>query len=140
MFVEIVREYMQQLTPRERGWLAALKDPQLGRGLRLLHAHPRRHWTVDLLAHEVAMSRSALAQRFTRVLGESPMKYLSGWRIHLAEQLLRDGCDNMQVVAERIGYESEPAFNRAFRKATGSPPAAWRRAAHASAEYEVSVP
>ena len=129
MYVEIVREYMQQLNTRERGWLAALKDPHVGKALRLLHAEPTRQWTVDMLAHEVATSRSALAQRFTSLIGESPMKYLSGWRMHIAKQMLRDRTDNIQSIAERIGYDSEPAFNRAFKKATGCPPARWRRAA-----------
>ena len=129
MFVEIVREYMQQLNSRERGWLAALKDPYVGKALRLLHADPTRQWTVDVLAHQVATSRSALAQRFTRLIGESPIRYLADWRMHMAKQLLRDRTDNIQSIAERIGYESEPAFNRAFKKATGCPPAAWRRAA-----------
>jgi AraC-like DNA-binding protein len=129
MFVEILREYMQQLTPGECGWLAALKDPHVGRALRALHGNPTRPWTVDVLAREVATSRSALAQRFTRLLGESPMKYLSGWRMHLAKQMLRERSDNIRSIAERVGYESEPAFNRAFKKATGRPPAAWRRAA-----------
>ncbi len=129
MFVEIVREYMQQLNPRERGWLAALKDPYVGKALRLLHEWPMRPWTVDALAHAVAISRSGLAQRFTRLLGESPMKYLSEWRMHLAKEMLRDRGDNIQAIAERIGYESQPAFNRAFKKATGFPPAVWRRAA-----------
>lgn len=129
MFVEIIREYMQQLNANEHGWLAALRDPYVGKALRLIHENPMRQWTVDVLAHEVAASRSALAQRFTRLLGESPMKYLSGWRMHLAKQMLRDHGDNIQAIAERVGYESEPAFNRAFKKATGCPPATWRRAA-----------
>lgn len=136
MFVEIVREYMQRLSRGERGWLASLKDPYVGKAVRLLHESPRRPWTVDLLAHEVAMSRSGLAQRFTRLLGQSPMKYLSEWRIHLAKQMLRDRGDNIETIAERIGYESQPAFNRAFKRATGSPPAVWRRAAaHVSWEH-----
>jgi AraC-like DNA-binding protein len=136
MFVEIIREYMQQLNPRERGWLAALQDPYVGKALRFLHESPMRPWTVDVLAHEVAISRSGLAQRFTRLLGESPMKYLSEWRMHLAKQMLRDRGDNIQSIAERVGYESQPAFNRAFKKATGSPPAVWRRAAaHVSSEH-----
>lgn len=136
MFVEIIREYMQQLSPNEHGWLAALGDPHVGKALRLIHENPTRQWTVDGLAHEVATSRSALAVRFTRLLGESPMKYLSGWRMHLAKQMLRDRGDNIQAIAEQVGYESEPAFNRAFKKATGSPPATWRRAAaHVSSEH-----
>ena len=135
MFVEIVREYMHQLSPRERGWLAALKDPQIGQVLRLLHEDPMQPWTVDRLARKAAMSRSALAQRFVTLTGESPMKYLLCWRMHLAKQMLRDRTDNIQAVAERIGYDSEPAFNRAFKKATGYPPAAWRRmAARVSSE------
>jgi AraC-like DNA-binding protein len=129
MFVEIIREYMQQLNPDEQGWLAALRDPYVGKALRLMHEHPMRQWTVDVLAQEAATSRSALAQRFTRLLGESPIRYLSGWRMHLAKQMLRDRGDNIQAIAERVGYESEPAFNRAFKKATGCPPATWRRAA-----------
>ena len=129
MFVGIIREYMEQLSPNEQGWLAALRDPHVGKALRLIHENPMRQWTVDALAHEVAISRSALALRFTRLLGESPMKYLSGWRMHLAKQMLRDRGDNIQAIAERVGYESEPAFNRAFKKATGCPPATWRRAA-----------
>jgi AraC-like DNA-binding protein len=129
MFVEIIREYMQRLPQDESGWLAGLKDPHVGQALRLLHARPMRHWTVNQLAREVAMSRSALAQCFTRLIGEPPMKYLSNWRMQLAKQLLRNGRENVQAVASRVGYESEPAFNRAFKRATGSPPAAWRRVA-----------
>jgi AraC-like DNA-binding protein len=129
MFVEIIREYMEQLSPDEHGWLAALRDPYVGKALRLVHEHPMRQWTVDALARDVAISRSALALRFSRLLGESPMKYLSGWRMHLAKQMLRDSDENIQAIAERAGYESEPAFSRAFKKATGCPPATWRRAA-----------
>jgi AraC family transcriptional regulator, alkane utilization regulator len=135
MFVEIVREYMDQRWTCKSGWLAALRDPQVGKALRLLHASPARSWTVDALAHEVAVSRSALAQRFTRITGQSPMKYLAGWRMQLAQQLLRDHQDNIQVIAERLGYESEPAFSRAFKKMTGHRPAAWRRSA-AQLSYE----
>jgi AraC-like DNA-binding protein len=136
MFVEIIREYMQHLSPNQQGWLAALRDAQVGRALRLIHENPTRPWTVDRLSLEAATSRSALAQRFTRLLGQSPMKYLSGWRMHLAMQMLRDRADNIQAIAERVGYESEPAFNRAFKKVTGCPPATWRRAAaQASSEH-----
>ena len=136
MFVEIIREYMQHLSPNEQGWLAALRDAQVGRALRLIHENPMRPWTVDALAHEAATSRSALAQRFTRLLGQSPMKYVSGWRMHLAKQMLQDRADNIQAIAERVGYESEPAFNRAFKKATGRPPATWRRAAAQSSSEQ----
>jgi AraC-like DNA-binding protein len=127
MFVEILREYMQQLSGERNGWLAGLKDPPVGKALRLLHADPTRRWTVGELAREVAMSRSALAQRFAEIVGETPMRYLAGWRMQLARQMLRQGTRSVQQVAARVGYESEAAFNRAFKRATGTPPASWRK-------------
>jgi AraC-like DNA-binding protein len=128
MFVEVLREYMQQVPAERGGWLAGLNDPQVGKALRLLHAEPMRNWTVEELARETAMSRSALAERFTVLVGEAPMRYLANWRMQLARQLLREGSHSMQEVASRVGYESEAAFNRAFKRATGSPPASWRKA------------
>src|SRR6185312_12026665 len=80
-----------------------------------------RDWTVEELAREVAVSRSVLAQRFTDLVGEAPMRYLAAWRMQLAKQMMRDGSRNIQDVATRVGYESEAAFNRAFKRATGSP-------------------
>jgi AraC-like DNA-binding protein len=127
MFVEILRQYMQQLDG-QRGWLAGLNDIHVGKALRLMHAHPARAWTVSELAREAAISRSALAGRFTQVLGESPMRYLARWRVQLAKQMLRDGNPSVAEVAVRVGYESEAAFNRAFKRSAGSPPAAWRKA------------
>ena len=106
-----------------------MKDPHVGKALRLMHEDPVRDWTVDELAREVAISRSVLAQRFTTLVGEAPMRYLAGWRMQVAKQMMRDGAVNLQDVATRVGYESEAAFSRAFKRATGSPPAAWRRAA-----------
>ena len=129
MFVEILREYIHRLAPEHGGWLAGLNDPQVGKALRLLHANPGRDWTVDDLAREVAVSRSVLAQRFTELIGESPMRYLANWRMQLAKQMMRDGARNILDVATRVGYDSEAAFNRAFKRATGSPPAAWRKGA-----------
>ena len=129
MFVEILREYMQRLPSDHGGWLAALNDPQVGKALRLLHASPDRDWTVEDLAREVAASRSLLAQRFTDLVGEAPMRYLANWRMQLAKQMLREGARNIQDVATRVGYESEAAFNRAFKRATGAPPATWRKGA-----------
>ncbi len=140
MFVEILREYIQRLPPEHGGWLAALNDPHVGKALRLLHASPGRDWTVEELAREAAVSRSALAQRFTELVGESPMRYLANWRMQLAKQMLRDGTSNIQEVATRVGYDSEAAFNRAFKRATGAPPATWRRetrAATASAHTSI---
>jgi AraC-like DNA-binding protein len=128
MFVEIIREYMQQVPDDRGGWLAGLKDPYVGKALRLLHANPMRNWTVEDLARETALSRSALAQRFTDLVGEAPMRYLANWRMQLAKDMLREGLHSIQEIAARVGYESEPAFNRAFKRATGCPPAAWRKA------------
>ncbi len=129
MFVEILREYMQRLPADQGGWLAGLNDPHIGKVLRLMHANPARDWTVDDLAREAAVSRSVLAQRFTDLVGETPMRYLANWRMQLAKQMMREGAINIQDVATRVGYESEAAFNRAFKRATGSPPAAWRKGA-----------
>jgi AraC-like DNA-binding protein len=94
-----------------------------------MHANPVHDWTVDELAREVAVSRSVLAQHFTDLVGEAPMRYLANWRMELAKQMMREGARNIQEVATKVGYESEAAFNRAFKRATGSPPAAWRRGA-----------
>jgi AraC-like DNA-binding protein len=132
MFVEILREYMQRLPTSQGGWLVSLNDPHVGKALHLLHANPVRDWTVAELAREVAVSRSVLAQRFTALVGEAPMKYLAGWRMQLAKQMMREGARNIQDVATRVGYDSEAAFNRAFKRATGSPPATWRRGAVAA--------
>jgi AraC-like DNA-binding protein len=129
MFVEILREYMQRLPTNRGGWLSGLNDPYVGKALRLMHEDPVRDWTVDELAREAAVSRSVLAQRFTELVGEAPMRYLAGWRMQLAKQMMRDGAGNIQDIATRVGYESEAAFSRAFKRATGSPPAAWRREA-----------
>ena len=129
MFVEIIREYMHRLSTSQGGWLTGLNDASVGKALRLMHANPVRDWTVDDLAREVAVSRSVLAQRFTELVGETPMRYLANWRMQLAKQLMREGTHNIQEVAERVGYESEAAFNRAFKRSTGSPPAAWRKGA-----------
>lgn len=129
MFVEILCEYMQRLPTSQGGWLAGLNDPHVGKASRLLHADPVRDWTVDQLAREVALSRSVLAQRFTELVGEAPMKYLAGWRMQLAKQMMREGARNIQDIATRVGYDSEAAFNRAFKRATGCPPATWRKSA-----------
>jgi AraC-like DNA-binding protein len=129
MFVEALRRYVENLPPQGMGWLAGLRDPQVGRALALMHGEPGKAWTVDELAREVALSRSALAERFAGLVGEPPMQYLTRWRLALAAQMLRAGRDAVGRVAERSGYESDAAFNRAFKREFGMPPAAWRRAA-----------
>jgi AraC-like DNA-binding protein len=128
MFVEAMRRYVEKLPPHGMGWLAGLRDAQVGRALALLHGEPGKPWTVEELAREVALSRSALAERFAALVGEPPMQYLTRWRLALAAQTLRAGREAVARVAERSGYESEAAFNRAFKREFGMPPAAWRRA------------
>jgi AraC-like DNA-binding protein len=110
-----------------KGWLAAVGDRSVGRALALLHAQPGYGWTVDELARKAGLSRSALAQRFTQLLGQPPMQYLARWRLQIAAQELRTGTRSLAAVAERVGYESEAAFNRAFKREFGMPPASWRR-------------
>ena len=129
LFVEAVREYVRSIPESQRGRLAGLRDPHVGRALALLHGEPARCWDVETLAQETGLSRSALGERFVALLGMPPMQYLTGWRMALAAQALSSGNDAVARIAERIGYESEAAFNRAFKREFGTPPAAWRRAA-----------
>jgi AraC-like DNA-binding protein len=128
MFVEALRRYVEGLPPEGKGWLAGLRDAHIGRALALLHAEPGRAWTVDELAREAALSRSALAERFTALVGESPIQYLLRWRLALAARALRSSAEAIARVAERSGYESEAAFSRAFKREFSMPPAAWRKA------------
>jgi AraC-like DNA-binding protein len=128
MFVDALRHYAAQLPPGGKGLLAGVRDPQVGRALALIHGDPGRAWTVDELAHGVAMSRSALADRFAALVGESPIQYLMRWRLALAAQTLRSGREAVARVAERSGYESEAAFSRAFKREFGMAPTAWRKA------------
>lgn len=128
MFVDALRRHIETMPPDGKGWLAGMRDPQVGRALALLHAEPERAWTVDELAREVALSRSALAERFAAMVAESPIQHLTRWRLALAAQKLRTGREPIARVAERSGYESEAAFSRAFKREFGSSPTAWRRA------------
>ena len=126
LFIEVLRRHMAGLPPGAVGWLAALNDPLVGRALQLMHAQPAYPWTVDDLARQCAASRSLLAERFKTLLGQPPMHYLACWRLQLAAQMLRDGVQGIAAIAARTGYESESAFNRAFKRHAGEPPAAWR--------------
>jgi AraC-like DNA-binding protein len=127
MFVEAMRRHVDTLPPGGTGWLTGVRDAQVGRALSLLHGDPARAWTVDELAREVALSRSALAERFAMLVGEPPIQYLMSWRLALAAQALRGGREAIAHVAERAGYESEAAFSRAFKREFGLPPGAWRK-------------
>ena len=134
MFVEVVRRHLDSLPVEHTGWLAGLRDETVGRALGLLHERPAHDWTLEGLARETGLSRSALADRFSHFVGQPPMQYLTRWRLQLAARLLADGTAKVSGVALEVGYDSEAAFSRAFKKVTGIPPAAWRQrhAAHAS--------
>jgi len=126
MFVEVIRRYVASLPPEQTGWLAGLRDPFVGRALAALHDRPAQPWTVESLAKEAALSRSALAERFAHLVGEAPMQYLTRWRMQLAATLLRTRAASVFEAAVEVGYASEAAFSRAFKKVVGVPPAAWR--------------
>lgn len=132
LFVEVVRRHLERLPERETGWLAGLRDPFVGRALGAIHAAPARAWSLDALARAAGLSRSALAARFAQLVGEPPMSYLARWRMQLAARRLEDGAAGVAEVASLVGYASEAAFSRAFKKLVGVPPAAWRR--HGGAE------
>lgn len=127
MFVEVLRRYIETLPPGQQGWLAGLRDNFVGRGLGLLHGAPAHPWTIDELARGVAMSRSAFADRFTSFVGQPPMQYLAQWRMQLAARRLATGNAKVAAIAEEVGYDSEAAFSRAFKRLMGVSPAAWRR-------------
>ncbi|MGB7536447.1 MAG: AraC family transcriptional regulator [Azonexus sp.] len=127
LFVEGVRRYVAALPEGQTGWLAGLRDRMVGRALALLHARVAHPWTTEELAREVGLSRSAFAERFTSLVGEPPMRYLANWRLHLAAARLRESPAATAQIASEVGYESDAAFNRAFKRAFGTTPAAWRR-------------
>ena len=127
LFVEAVRSYAEALPEGQTGWLAGLRDPHVGRALALMHRDITRRWTVDDLGREVGLSRSALADRFIRLIGVPPMHYLASWRMQVATQKLRNTNASLAQVAEVVGYDSEAAFSRAFKRAIGAAPATWRR-------------
>jgi AraC-like DNA-binding protein len=127
LFVEALRRYMERLPPEQNGWLAAARDPVVGAGLALMHRQPMRAWTLDSLAAEAGASRSVFADRFSRYLGEPPLAYLARWRLQLALRLLETSRKSVQQVAAEVGYESEAAFNRAFKREFGDPPARYRK-------------
>ena len=128
MFVEVVRRHLETMADAQTGWLAGLHDPLVARTLSLLHGTPARRWTLEGLAAQAGTSRSVLAERFAHFVGQPPMKYLTQWRMQLATRLLAEpGARKVAAVAEAVGYESEAAFSRAFKKDVGISPAAWRQ-------------
>ena len=126
LFVETLRRYIAQLPPEQTGWLAGARDTEIGQALALLHRNPSQPWTIAMLAREVGISRSVLAERFRHFLGEPPMAYLTRWRLQLGARLLKSSNRSVAEVAEEVGYESEAAFNRAFKREFEVPPARFR--------------
>lgn len=127
LFAEAVRRYIEALPPEQGGWLAGLKDPAVGRTIALIHHRYADALTLDMLAREAGVSKTVLGQRFQALLGESPMQYCARWRMHVAADMLRQQQQNACSVAYSVGFNSEAAFNRAFKRTFGLPPAAWQR-------------
>lgn len=134
LFVETLRRYIARLPPEQTGWLAGVRDPDIGKALAVLHRAPAQPWTIASLAGEVGMSRSVLAERFRRYLSETPIAYLTRWRLQLGAQLLATTNHSVAQIATEVGYESEPAFNRAFKREFGLPPARFRSQSKADRE------
>ncbi|MFT4135206.1 cupin domain-containing protein [Microbacterium sp.] len=127
MFLEALRAHIASLPSDSRTWVSGLRDPQVGAALRLIHGRYGDPWTLERLAHETAMSRSSFAERFTEFVGMSPMAYLARWRIQVAARLLRTTSMSVAQVAEQIGYQSDSALSRAFKRSVGQTPSAWRQ-------------
>ena len=133
MFVDAVRRYVDQLPAQSAGWLSGLRDRFVGRALAHLHETPAHDWSIEELGHLVGMSRSALHDRFVELVGMPPMRYLAQWRMQMAARLLLETRATVAAIALDVGYESEAAFARAFKREVGQPPAAWRRSRDAAA-------
>lgn len=138
LFVETLRRYIAQLPHTQTGWLAGVRDPDVGKALAVLHQRPAQPWTIATLAAEVGVSRSVLAERFQHFLTDTPIGYLTRWRLHLAAQLLTSTSKSVAEVAGDIGYESEPSFNRAFKREFGLPPARFRTQAKSPKQSSVT--
>ena len=137
LFIETLRRYIAQLPQEQTGWLAGVRDPEVGRALALLHRKPAHPWTIATLANEVGISRSVLAERFRRYLPETPIAYLTRWRLQLGAQLLKSTNSSVAQIAGDVGYESEPSFNRAFKREFGLPPARFRSESRSSTSQAV---
>jgi AraC-like DNA-binding protein len=131
LFVETLRAYIAHLPAEQTGWLAGARDSEVGKTLALMHRNPAHPWTIASLAKEVGVSRSVLAERFRYYLNETPMAYLTCWRLQLGAQMLASTSHSVSQIAAEVGYESEAAFNRAFKREFETPPARFRRSAHA---------
>ena len=135
LFAETLRRYVDLLPPRQTGWLAGARDPEIGNALALVHRQPSDPWTIAELARRVGVSRSVLAERFRHFLGVPPMAYITRLRLQLGAQLLTSTSHSVAQIAAEVGYESEPAFNRAFKREFGSPPARFRTKSKVAAAH-----
>ncbi|MDM0001995.1 AraC family transcriptional regulator [Variovorax sp. J22P240] len=127
LFIEVLRLYMNEQSEGRTGWLAGVGDRVVGAALKAMHKDPAHAWTLDELARTASSSRSVLAERFQQLVGSSPMQYLTQWRMLLAANLLSRSNAPLASIAEDVGYQTDTAFSRAFRREYGAPPAAWRR-------------
>jgi AraC-like DNA-binding protein len=127
VFVDAARRYLESLPEDAEGWLGGLRDRHVGKVLSAVHGQPAKYWTLEDLGREAGLSRSALHERFVRFVGLAPMQYLANWRMQLAANLLRSTHANVASIALDVGYDSEAAFTRAFKRATDRPPSTWRR-------------
>ena len=127
MFVDLIRLYLSTMPKTQTGWLAALKDRHLSRVLSLMHSQPAEAWTLEKLSSHAGLSRSALQERFVELIGRPPMQYLRCWRMQVASNLLVESNAKLATIAHKVGYESEEAFSRSFKRAVGQAPATWRR-------------
>lgn len=131
LFVEAIRGYLATLAEDQTGWLAGLRDPIVGKALALLHGRVAEPWTTEALARQTGLSRSSFAERFRRLIGMPPMRYLAAWRMQLAAASLRQGRRSIAQIAGDVGYDSDAAFNRAFKRTYGQAPSAWRKRSQA---------
>jgi AraC-like DNA-binding protein len=127
LVIHALRAWLEEDARARRGWLGALRDPAMGRTIAAVWREPERGWTVERLAAAAGMSRSAFATRFVELVGEPPMQHVTRIRMQLAQEALRSGSETAGSLASRLGYRSEAAFHRAFKRMIGSPPGAWRR-------------
>ena len=139
LFVEAIRAHVEMLGPEESGWLAGLRDPHVGKALALLHGRPAHGWSIEELSGEVGISKSLLIERFVHFTGMPPMQYLARWRMQLAAERLRSTTESLAEIAERVGYGSESAFSRAFKRMVGIPPASFRKSPAAKAQIQAST-
>ncbi|RDJ02718.1 AraC family transcriptional regulator [Rhizobium grahamii] len=139
LFVHAIRAYSQQWGTAKTGWLAAVADKNLALAIEAMHADPQTPWTVDRLAQEAGMSRSAFAARFKDVVGQAPLAYLTEWRIYQAARLIEANASRISVIARRVGYQSEAAFTKAFRKVLGHAPSEYRKSVMSTAASKTSV-